>query len=101
MEHQTGVPKNFCLPDATWERVKPLLPPEPPKPKGGHPRNYDRQTMDAIFFVLRTGIQWKALPRGIAAGSSAHDRFQEWQTGRGISQDVGGQAVNVRRTETH
>jgi transposase len=35
--------------------------------------------MDAIFFVLRTGIQWKALPRSIAAGSSAHDRFQEWQ----------------------
>jgi transposase len=35
--------------------------------------------MDAIFYVLRTGIQWKALPRSIAAGSSAHDRFQEWQ----------------------
>ena len=79
MEYQTEVPENFRLPDAMWERVQPLLPPEPPKPKGGRPRNDDRQMMDAIFFVLRTGIQWKALPRTIAAGSSAHDRFQEWQ----------------------
>jgi len=34
--------------------------------------------MDAIFYLLRTGIQWKALPRTLAAASSAHDRFQEW-----------------------
>lgn len=79
MEHQTEVPKNFRMPDAMWEQIKPLIPPEPPKPKGGRPRNDNRQMMDAIFYVLRTGIHWKALPRTIAAGSSAHDRFQEWQ----------------------
>ena len=79
MEHQTEVPKNFRMPDAMWEQIRPLIPPEPPKPKGGRPRNDNRQMMDAIFYVLRTGIHWKALPRTIAAGSSAHDRFQEWQ----------------------
>jgi transposase len=26
------------LPDALWARIAPLLPPEPPKPKGGRPR---------------------------------------------------------------
>lgn len=35
--------------------------------------------MEAILFVLRTGIQWKALPRQIAAASTVHDRFQEWR----------------------
>ena len=25
------------LPDALWARIAPLLPPEPPKPKGGRP----------------------------------------------------------------
>jgi len=35
--------------------------------------------MDAIYYVLRTGIHWKALPRVIGAGSSVHDRFQEWR----------------------
>jgi transposase len=39
----------------------------------------DRQALDAIFYVLRTGCQWKALPRSLGAGSTVHDRFQEWQ----------------------
>src|SRR5262245_8735173 len=35
--------------------------------------------MDAIFFVLRTGCQWKALDATqFCPGSTAHDRFQEW-----------------------
>jgi hypothetical protein len=28
---------------------------------GGKPRTPDRVCMDAVFFVLRTGCQWKAL----------------------------------------
>ncbi len=26
------------LPEAIWTTIEPLLPPEPPKPKGGRPR---------------------------------------------------------------
>jgi len=70
---------SFRVSDALWERIRPLLPAERPKPKGGRPRNDDRKMLDGIFYVLRTGIQWKALPRQIGAGSSVHDRFQEWQ----------------------
>lgn len=32
----------------------------------------------AVFYVLTTGIQWKALPRCLGAGSTVHDRFREW-----------------------
>jgi putative transposase len=32
----------------------------------------------AIFYILRTGIQWKALPRSLGAASTVHDRFQQW-----------------------
>lgn len=39
----------------------------------------DRVCMDAIFYVLRTGIQWKALPREFGASSTVHDRFQFWR----------------------
>ena len=35
--------------------------------------------MSAIFFVLRTGCQWNALPRSLGASSTVHDRFQEWR----------------------
>lgn len=38
----------------------------------------DRQALDAIFYVLRTGCQWKALPRSLGAASTVHDRFQLW-----------------------
>ena len=37
--------------------------------------------MNAIFYVLRTGCQWNALPRSLGASSTVHDRFQEWRKG--------------------
>lgn len=48
-------------------------------PSAGLSRVPDRTTMNAIFFVLRTGCQWNALNQtGICSSSSAHQRFQEW-----------------------
>jgi transposase len=79
MRKQYEIPETFRLPEAIWEKIKGLIPAAAPKPKGGRPRNDDRQMMDAIYYVLRTGIHWKALPRVIGAGSSVHDRFQEWR----------------------
>ena len=68
------------LPDETWARMEPLLPPRPVHPLGCHnPRVPDRDAMDAILLVLRTGMQWNALnATGICSSSSAHRRFQEW-----------------------
>jgi len=34
--------------------------------------------MDGIFYVLRTGCQWEALPREFGSGSTVHRYFQEW-----------------------
>ena len=43
-------------------------------------RVWNRDAMDAIFMVLRTGMQWNALnATGICSSSSAHRRFQEWE----------------------
>jgi putative transposase len=68
------------VPDAVWERIEPLLPERPPHPLGCHnPRVPDRNAMDAILLVLRTGMQWNALnATGICTSSSAHRRFQDW-----------------------
>ena len=69
------------MPDWLWERVGPLLPPPPFHPLGCHaPRVPDRDAMDAILLVLRTGMQWNALnATGVCSSSSAHRRFQEWE----------------------
>ena len=57
------------VPDELWEVVEPLIPPEPPKPKGGRPRVPDRACLTGIVFVLKTGIPWEYLPRELGCGS--------------------------------
>lgn len=66
--------------DALWKEMEPLLPPGKPHPLGCHnPRVPNRDAMNGILFVLRTGCQWNALnATGIVSSSSAHRRFQEW-----------------------
>lgn len=73
-----NINEEYQIPDALWEQIEPLLPPERPKPKGGRPRMDNRKAMNAIFYVLRTGCQWKALPPSLGAASTVHDRFCEW-----------------------
>ena len=38
-----------------------------------------RQIFSAIVYVLRTGCQWKALPREFGSASAVHTHFQRWQ----------------------
>ena len=76
----TGVESAYEIPDVLWDKIVLLLPPpKRKKKKAGRPRMNDRQAMSAIFYVLRTGCQWKALPRSLGASSTVHDRFQEWR----------------------
>jgi transposase len=73
------------VPDELWEIVEPLIPPEPPKPKGGRPRVPDRACLTGIVFVLKTGIQWEDLPQemGCGCGMTCWRRLHEWE-GAGV-----------------
>ena len=71
----------FEISDELWAVLAPLLPPYVNTHRfgGGRPRAPDRKCANGIFYVLRTGCQWKALDTtGICSGSTAHLRFQEW-----------------------
>ena len=64
------------LTDAQWHLIAPLL---PPAARTGRPRADDRQTLDAILYVLFTGCRWNDLPREYAASSTAFRRLKQWQ----------------------
>lgn len=74
-----GVAPEYQIPDEMWAEIEPLLPQPKPKKKVGRPRMSDRQAMNAIFYLLRIGTQWNALPRSLGAHSTVHDRFQQWR----------------------
>ena len=67
--------------DELWALVAPLLPPEPPKPKGGRPRISDRAALNGIIFVLKSGIPWEMLPleMGCGSGMTCWRRLRDWQ----------------------
>jgi len=71
----------FRVSDQLWGVLEPILPVHVNTHPygGGRPRVPDRECADGIFYVLRTGCQWKALDQTeLCAGSTAHDRYQEW-----------------------
>lgn len=71
-------PTIWSIPDDLWDECQPLLPPEKSLGTPGRPIVPFRQVLDGILYVLRTGIQWKAVPAVFGSGSTCHRRFQEW-----------------------
>jgi putative transposase len=76
---EDDVIESYRIPDALWEKIEPLLPPELPRPKGGRPRMDNQKAMEAILYVFRNGCKWEELPPGLGAGSTVRRRFQEWR----------------------
>ena len=77
------ISEQWRIPDELWERLVPLLPKYRWNQRGGRPRVPAREVMDGIFYILRTGCQWKAVPPEFGSGSSLHRYFQAWQK-RGV-----------------
>jgi putative transposase len=65
------------LSDAQWDQIEPHLPPEP---GGGRPRKTDqRDVLDGILYILRTGCQWRYLPIDFPPKSTVWRYFDRWR----------------------
>jgi transposase len=63
--------------DEEWALVAPLI---RPSKRGGRPRTVDvREVLNAIFYVLWTGCQWKALPKDLPPRSTVWDYMDLWE----------------------
>ena len=81
----------FDLSDEEWALLDPLL---PKSRKSG--RVDDRKVMNAIFYVLRTGMPWRDLPERYGPYTTAYNRFNRWSR-RGIWKRVFDQLASKSR----
>jgi transposase/tetratricopeptide (TPR) repeat protein len=69
-------PADRDLTDVQWELLRPLL---PPRAKEGRPRAEDRQTLNGILYVLRTGCRWQDMPPRYGSPVTCWRRLTQWR----------------------
>jgi transposase len=78
--------KSWTVSDTLWSKIEPMVPARQRredlmyrrKPGAGRKPMPARQVFSAIVYVLRTGCQWKALPKEYGSSSAVHAHFQHW-----------------------
>jgi putative transposase len=70
-------PYSTDLSDAEWKYIEPYM----PAPKGhGRPRVHSpREILDAIFYILRSGCQWRLLPHDFPRWPTVYHYFRKWR----------------------
>ena len=70
--------RNSMLTDKQWEKIKPHIPPRPARRKGGRPPRGDRECLEGILWVLKTGARWQDLPDVYPNPSTCWRRLKLW-----------------------
>lgn len=85
------------LSDAEWALVQPYF--EPPRPKGGRPRVHSaRSLLNAIFYIMRSGCQWRMLPDSFPPWPTVSTARRRW-TADGTLQRAVSALARARRNE--
>lgn len=61
-----------------WDRVRPLLPPPRPHPKGGRPWADDKACFAGVVYQLRNAVRWNAPPSCFPSGVTCWRRHRDW-----------------------
>jgi transposase len=94
-QHRRDAPRFASdLTDAEWAIVEPLLPPV--CGIGRRPRWPRREIVNAIFYVLRSGAQWRMLPPCFPPRQTVYGWFAAWRNA-GIWQQINHHLVVLDR----
>ena len=74
---RTGLRYPSDMTDVEWALIAPLIPPE--KRPGRHREVVMREVVNAIFYLLSTGCQWRFLPKDLPPRSTVHDYLKLWE----------------------
>lgn len=85
----------FDLSDEEWALLEPLMP-----RSRKSARAEDRKVMNAIFYVLRTGMPWRDLPERYGPYTTAYNRFNRWSR-RGIWKQIFDTLASKSRDSLH
>jgi transposase len=69
-------PRREEISDEQWQLIEPLLPKQD-KPRGRSRRD-DREVLNGILWILRSGARWYDLPPRFPPYQTCHRRFQQW-----------------------
>jgi putative transposase len=65
------------LTDDEWSVLEPLL---PPAKRGGRQREVDmREVVNGVLYLVRTGCQWRAIPKDLPPRSTVHGYHKRWE----------------------
>ncbi len=68
--------------DEQWKKIEPLLP-KPRAGRVGRPPADNREVLEGILWILRTGARWKDLPKRYPSASTCWRRLNSWEE-RGV-----------------
>ena len=66
------------LTDAQWDKLLPYLP--EPSPIGRPPKWEMRSIINAIFYIVKSGCQWRMLPHQMPPWQTVYSHFRKWKT---------------------
>ena len=69
----------FVITDSQWELIQPFVSRKQVKTNRGRPREIDdRLIVEAVLYVMRTGIQWREMPSEFPNYTTVYSRFRRW-----------------------
>ena len=85
------------LNDKQWEIIEPLIPKASKRDDGkGRPRRDDREILNGILWILRSGARWQDLPARFPPYQTCHRRLQEWVSAGVLKQVLEALAEDLR-----
>ena len=83
------------LTDKEWEKIEAFF--YVSKAKGGRPLKHSkREILNAIFYILRTGCQWRYLPHDFPPWKTVYEQFRRWKK-QGVFEKMNDAMVKTTR----